>query len=82
MREHREAMGTLCGGIGNPVRGTLAVLSLAQEGYQKDLLLQEATEAYMVGLLEDTVLCAIHARRVTIMAKDIQLARRIHGERA
>ncbi|KFD59995.1 hypothetical protein M514_11080 [Trichuris suis] len=46
------------------------------------LALQEATEAYMVGLFEDTNLCAIHARRVTIMAKDIQLARRIRGERA
>ncbi|CDW59631.1 Histone domain containing protein [Trichuris trichiura] len=39
------------------------------------LVLQEATEAYMVDLFEDTNLCAIHARRVTIMAKDIQLAR-------
>ncbi|KFD45327.1 hypothetical protein M514_13798, partial [Trichuris suis] len=46
------------------------------------LALQEATESYMVGLFEDTNLCAIHARRVTIMAKDIQLARRIRGERA
>ncbi|KFD46387.1 hypothetical protein M513_12722 [Trichuris suis] len=45
------------------------------------LALQEATEAYMVGLFEDTNLCAIHARRVTITAKDIQLARRIRGER-
>ncbi|CDW60411.1 Histone H3 [Trichuris trichiura] len=45
------------------------------------LALQEATEAYLVGLFEDTNLCAIHARRVTIMAKDIQLARRIRGER-
>jgi histone H3 len=45
------------------------------------LALQEATEAYAVGLFEDTNLCAIHAKRVTIMAKDIQLARRIRGER-
>ena len=36
----------------------------------------------MVGLFEDTNLCAIHAKRVTIMPKDIQLARRIRGERA
>ena len=43
--------------------------------------LQEASEAYLVGLFEDTNLCAIHARRVTIMPKDIQLARRIRGER-
>jgi histone H3 len=45
------------------------------------LALQEASEAYMIGLFEDTNLCAIHARRVTIMPKDIQLARRIRGER-
>ncbi|KAK7358864.1 hypothetical protein VNO77_00804 [Canavalia gladiata] len=44
--------------------------------------LQEAAEAYLVGLFEDTNLCAIHAKRVTIMPKDIQLARRIRGERA
>ncbi|PKA58131.1 Histone H3.2 [Apostasia shenzhenica] len=42
----------------------------------------EAAEAYLVGLFEDTNLCAIHAKRVTIMPKDIQLARRIRGERA
>ena len=46
------------------------------------LALQEASEAYLVGLFEDTNLCAIHAKRVTIMPKDIQLARRIRGERA
>lgn len=44
--------------------------------------LQEASEAYLVGLFEDTNLCAIHAKRVTIMPKDIQLARRVRGERA
>ena len=44
--------------------------------------LQEASEAYLVGLFEDTNLCAIHAKRVTIMPKDIQLARRIRRERA
>ncbi|XP_031637298.1 histone H3.3-like [Contarinia nasturtii] len=44
--------------------------------------LQEASEAYLVGLFEDTNLCAIHANRVTIMPMDIQLARRIRGERA
>jgi histone H3 len=45
------------------------------------LALQEAAEAYLVGLFEDTNLCAIHAKRVTILPKDIQLARRIRGER-
>ncbi|CAO3573756.1 unnamed protein product [Mortierella alpina] len=43
------------------------------------LALQEATEAYMVHLFEDANLCAIHAKRVTIMQRDIQLARRIRG---
>ena len=46
------------------------------------LALQEASEAYLVGLFEDINLFAIHAKRVTIMPKDIQLARRIRGERA
>lgn len=44
--------------------------------------LQEAAEAYLVSLFEDVNLCAIHAKRVTIMVRDIQLARRIRGERA
>mgnify|MGYP001606117437 CR=1 FL=1 len=44
------------------------------------LALQEASEAYLVSLLEDTNLCAIHAKRVTIMQKDIHLARRLRGE--
>lgn len=44
------------------------------------LALQEACEAFLVHLLEDTNLCAIHAKRVTIMQKDIQLARRIRGQ--
>ena len=46
------------------------------------LCLQEAAEAYLVRLFDDANLCAIHARRVTIMPKDIQLARRIQGEQA
>jgi len=45
------------------------------------LALQEASEAYLVHLFEDTNLCAIHAKRVTISVKDMQLARRIRGER-
>jgi len=43
------------------------------------LALQEATEAYLVHLFEDANLCAIHAKRVTLMTRDIQLARRIRG---
>ena len=44
------------------------------------MALQEASEAYLVGLFEDSNLCAIHAKRVTIMQKDIQLAKRIRGD--
>ena len=40
-------------------------------------VLQEATEAHMIGIFEDANLCAIHAKRVTIMPRDIKLARRI-----
>lgn len=43
--------------------------------------LQDASEAYLVGLFEDTNVCAIHAKRVTIMPKDIHLAMRIRGEK-
>ena len=64
------------------------VREIAQE-YKSDLrfqssavaALQEASESYLVGLFEDTNLCAIHAKRVTIMPKDMQLARRIRGEK-
>ena len=45
------------------------------------LALQEASESYIVSLFEDTNLCAIHAKRVTIMPKDMQLARRIRSEK-
>ena len=45
------------------------------------IALQEAAKAYLVSLFKDTNLCGIHAKRVTIMPKDIQLARRIRGER-
>ena len=65
------------------------VREIAQD-YKSDLrfqsaavaALQEASEAYLVGLFEDTNLCAIHAKRVTIMPKDMQLARRVRGERS
>ena len=43
--------------------------------------LQEAAESFLVGLFEDTNLCTIHAKRVTITPKDMQLARRIRGAR-
>eukprot|EP00092_Neocalanus_flemingeri_P002694 GFUD01002884.1.p1 GENE.GFUD01002884.1~~GFUD01002884.1.p1 ORF type:complete len:194 (-),score=51.43 GFUD01002884.1:158-739(-) len=43
--------------------------------------LQEAAEAYLVTLFEDTMCCAVHARRVTIMPRDMNLAKRIRGDR-
>ena len=45
------------------------------------MALQEAAEAYLIALLEDSNLLAIHAKHVTIMPKDTQLAQRIRGER-
>merc|ERR1712019_105101 len=46
------------------------------------IALQEAAEAYLVGIFEDTQLCAIHAKRVTVQKKDMELARRIRGDDA
>merc|ERR1712126_478656 len=81
------------GGVKKPHRyrtGTVALREIRRYQKSTELLLrklpfqrsavmalQEASEAYLVGLMEDTNLCAIHAKRVTIMPKDIQLARRI-----
>ena len=45
------------------------------------LALQEAAESYLVSLFEDTNLCAVHAKRVTIMTRDLMLARRIRGDK-
>ena len=56
-------------------RNDLRIQAVAIKG------LQEAAEAYFVGLFEDSNLCAIHARRETIIPRDVQLARRICGER-
>ena len=44
------------------------------------LALQEAGEAFIVGLMEQANLCASHAKWVTIMSRDIQLACRIQGD--
>ncbi|KAK2719006.1 hypothetical protein QYM36_006131 [Artemia franciscana] len=79
----------LCDQVRASLRTSRLVREIAQD-FKTDLrfqssavmALQEASEAYLVGLFEDTNLCAIHAKRVTIMPKDIQLARRIRGERA
>eukprot|EP00095_Tigriopus_kingsejongensis_P011219 snap_masked-scaffold1959_size23944-processed-gene-0.1 protein:Tk11219 transcript:snap_masked-scaffold1959_size23944-processed-gene-0.1-mRNA-1 annotation:"histone h3" len=63
-------------------QGVAASMSVRGLRFQSAALmaLQEAAEAYVVGLMEDTVLCAIHAKRVTIMPKDMNLARRIRGD--
>ena len=60
----------ICGGIDNDLR------------FQKHALmaLQEAAEAYLVGIFEDAGLCAVHAKRQTVMKADMILARRIRGD--
>eukprot|EP00605_Chrysophyceae_sp_TOSAG23-4_P002548 GSChrysophyteH1.ASY1.ANO1.2813.1 assembled CDS len=79
------------GGIKKPHRyrpGTVALREIRKYQKSTELLIRKlpfqrlSAEAYLVGLFEDTNLAAIHAKRVTIMPKDIQLARRIRGERA
>eukprot|EP00741_Cyanophora_paradoxa_P007146 tig00000123_g6917.t1 len=71
-----------------PFKRLVASISLEVVSGQKDMrwmsaavdALQEAAEAFLIGLFEDANLCAIHAGRVTIMPKDIHLARRIRRE--
>eukprot|EP00092_Neocalanus_flemingeri_P087483 GFUD01110407.1.p1 GENE.GFUD01110407.1~~GFUD01110407.1.p1 ORF type:complete len:227 (-),score=52.18 GFUD01110407.1:123-803(-) len=64
------------------IREVAAQICAADMRFQSAAImaLQEAAEAYLVTLFEDTVLCAIHAKRVTVMPKDMILARRIRGE--
>ena len=57
------------------IRNDLRIQAAAVQG------LQEVAEAYSVDLFKDSNLCAIHAKWVTIMPRDVQLARRIHRER-
>ena len=62
----------LCDDLGKKdMRVQASMIAAAQEGFV----------AYIIGLFEDTQLCAIHGKRVTIMPKDIHLACRIRGER-
>jgi histone H3 len=61
---------SLCSGIDHDLRFQAQAL----------IALQETSEAYLVGLFEDANLCAIHAKRTTIMKKDMELARRIRGD--
>lgn len=46
---------------------------------QAMVAIQEAAEAFLVGLMEDSNLCAIHAKRVTLMPRDLLLALRLRG---
>jgi histone H3 len=61
---------SICGSIDNDLRFQAQAL----------VALQETSEAFLVGLFEDANLCAIHAKRTTIMKKDMELARRIRGD--
>ena len=61
---------SICSGIDHDLRFAANAL----------LALQESAEAYLVGILEDANLCAVHAKRVTVMKKDMELARRIRGD--
>ena len=72
----RRPFGRLVREIIHDINPELRIQSVALEG------LQEACEAYLVMLFENTTLCAIHAGRVTIQIKDLQLARRIRNDRA
>ena len=71
-----------------PFQRLVREIATTGENKGKDLLfqstamhaLQEVSEAYMVGMFEDTNLAAMHAKRVTIMPRDMQLARRIRGK--
>ena len=63
---------SICGGIDSDLRFASQAL----------IALQESAEAYLVSCFEDANLCAIHAKRVTVMKKDLDLARRIRGDNA
>ena len=60
----------ICGGIDNDLRFNAETL----------LALQEAAEAYLVSMLEDSSLCAIHAKRQTVVKADMVLAKRLRGD--
>ena len=55
-------------------QGTLRFQGAAVEA------IQEAAEAYLVSLFDDSNLCALHTNKVTVQVKDLQLARRLRGD--
>merc|ERR1712167_92683 len=63
-------MGSICRGIDSDLRSQAQALAA----------IQEAAEAYLVGIFEDAQLCAVHSKRVTVMKKDMDLARRLRGD--
>lgn len=65
----------LCRDIAKDIRPDLRFQAAAVEA------IQESAEAYIISVFEDANLCAIHARRVTMMARDIRLARRLRSDR-
>ena len=72
---HRQPFERLCREIAQDFRTDIRFTREAL------FAIQEAVEVYLTLLFDDTNLCALHAKRVTIMPKDIQLAKRIRGER-
>ena len=62
---------SICSGIDSDIRFQSQAL----------VALQESAEAYLTGVFEDSNLCAIHANRVTVMKKDMDIARRIRGDK-
>ncbi|KAK7195672.1 histone H3 variant [Novymonas esmeraldas] len=62
--------------IVSTVKDTIRMRSSAVEA------IQVATEGYIVNVLGDANLCTIHAKRVTLYPKDLQLALRLRGDRA
>lgn len=53
------------------VQAIMALQEVLRESHHSHIV--QAAEAYLVHLFEDANLCAIHAKRVTIMVKDIQV---------
>jgi histone H3 len=72
----RESMKRYVQEVYSEIKSDLRMQSTGHEG------LQESLEAHLLGLFDHTQYCADHAGRVTIMPKDIILARRIRGERS
>ena len=82
IRQYQKTPGNLISKLGLRKFLKTVMMSLGEsKRFQESAIaaLQEATEAYLVSLFEHSNLCTIHARRVTIMVKDMQLARRILG---